>query len=96
MNNKRHVNLFCVIVTQNFDEECAAVESFPNATVAEYGTVSGEADIMAEVFARGPVACEIDASPLREYTVRAGWLALSLSLSRRGCGDDGGGVSLPA
>ncbi|CAM9158861.1 unnamed protein product [Ectocarpus sp. 12 AP-2014] len=52
----------------NFDEECAAVESFPNATVAEYGTVSGEADIMAEVFARGPVACEIDASPLRDYT----------------------------
>lgn len=31
--------------------------------------VSGEADMMAEIFARGPIACEIDADPLHTYTV---------------------------
>lgn len=55
---------------QNFDDACEAVAFYPNATVAEYGTVIGEEDIMAEVFARGPVACEIDATPLHDYTVR--------------------------
>lgn len=54
---------------QNFDDACEAVETYPNATVAEYGVVTGETDIMAEVFARGPVACEIDATPLHTYTV---------------------------
>ncbi len=27
----------------------------------------GEAAIMAEVYARGPVACVVDANPLRDY-----------------------------
>jgi hypothetical protein len=43
---------------------CSEVDVFPNASVAEYGRVRGEARIMAEVFARGPVACEVDAAPL--------------------------------
>lgn len=57
--------------TQSFDEACEAVDTYPNATVAEYGTVSGEDDMMAEIFARGPIACEIDADPLHDYTVSA-------------------------
>ncbi|CAM9500884.1 unnamed protein product, partial [Phaeothamnion confervicola] len=44
-----------------FDTACVPVYPYPNATVAEYGVVSGEAEIMAEVYARGPVACQIDA-----------------------------------
>ncbi|CAM9666941.1 unnamed protein product [Ectocarpus sp. 4 AP-2014] len=51
----------------SFDQGCEAVQSYPNATVSEYGTVVGEENIMAEVFARGPVACDINASPLHEY-----------------------------
>jgi len=46
---------------------CSEVDVFPNASVAEYGRVRGEARIMAEVFARGPVACEVDAAPLDKY-----------------------------
>jgi len=42
--------------------------TFPNATVKEYGTISGEAAIMKEIFARGPVAAGIDADGLRSYT----------------------------
>jgi hypothetical protein len=40
------------------------VDDFPNATIAEYGRVSGEQKMMAEIYARGPIACEVDASPL--------------------------------
>ena len=47
---------------------CSQLDYFPNATVAEYGRVSGEADVMKEIFRRGPVAAEVNASPLDEYT----------------------------
>mmetsp|Transcript_40935 Transcript_40935/g.92142 ORF Transcript_40935/g.92142 Transcript_40935/m.92142 type:complete len:212 (+) Transcript_40935:820-1455(+) len=30
--------------------------------------VSGESGMMAEIFARGPIACEVDADPLDDYT----------------------------
>lgn len=30
--------------------------------------MSGEDDMMSEIYARGPIACGIDASPLHEYT----------------------------
>lgn len=46
---------------------CSALSTFPNATVAEYGMISGEKEIMAEVYARGPVAAGIDADGLRGY-----------------------------
>lgn len=47
---------------------CSQLDYFPNATVAEYGRVSGEADVMKEIFRRGPVAAEVNATPLDEYT----------------------------
>lgn len=48
--------------------ECVAVESYPNATVAEYGRYSNDVDaIMAEIYARGPVAASINAEPLINY-----------------------------
>tara|TARA_B110000977_G_scaffold171397_1_gene222845 strand:- start:1342 stop:2643 length:1302 start_codon:yes stop_codon:yes gene_type:complete len=46
---------------------CSALDEFPNATIGEYGEVSGEHSIMAEVFARGPVAAGIDATLLDDY-----------------------------
>lgn len=71
----------CCASFQGFYVQCEAVQSFPNATVAEYGTVSGEGNIMAEVFARGPVACEIDAIPLRDYKVETTQDVMSLFLT---------------
>jgi len=47
---------------------CAALDVFPNATVAEYGAVAGEEKMMAEIYARGPIACGIDANPILNYT----------------------------
>jgi len=59
--------------------ECVELDYFPNATVAEYGEVgdgfmhmfdSDETrmhNIKAEIYARGPVATTINASPLSDY-----------------------------
>jgi cathepsin X len=48
------------------------VSHFPNATVAEYGTINGTIDggveaIQSEIFARGPVAAQVNGKPLRDY-----------------------------
>jgi len=56
--------------------KCVALEFFPNATVAEYGLVDYDEDdkvgtvhrIMAEIYARGPVAATINAEPIVKYT----------------------------
>lgn len=49
-------------------DRCSSVEKFPYATIEEYGIVRGEGHMMAEIFARGPIACEISARPLKSYT----------------------------
>merc|ERR1712196_76871 len=47
---------------------CAPIKNYPNATISEYGSISG-ADAMAkEIYARGPISCGIDASPILKYT----------------------------
>jgi cathepsin X len=50
-----------------FTGECAAVSAFPNASVAEHGSVVGEENMMAEIYARGPISCGVDADPLHDY-----------------------------
>ena len=40
---------------------------FPNATIAEYGTVTGADNMKSEIFARGPIACGVNAEPLLDY-----------------------------
>ena len=47
--------------------KCVGLTTFPNATVTQYGPVSGEANIMAELYARGPLACGVNAEPLVDY-----------------------------
>merc|ERR550537_825990 len=47
---------------------CTGLSKYPNATISEYGSISG-ADAMAkEIYARGPIACGIDAAPILAYT----------------------------
>ena len=56
---------------------CVELPYFPNATVAEWGEIGGSITpkeqthkIKAEIFARGPVACTINADPLRNYPMK--------------------------
>eukprot|EP00591_Stephanopyxis_turris_P006976 CAMPEP_0195521682 /NCGR_PEP_ID=MMETSP0794_2-20130614/19168_1 /TAXON_ID=515487 /ORGANISM="Stephanopyxis turris, Strain CCMP 815" /LENGTH=336 /DNA_ID=CAMNT_0040651291 /DNA_START=74 /DNA_END=1082 /DNA_ORIENTATION=- len=46
---------------------CVGIDQYPNASIAEYGRVSGEDKMMAEIYARGPIACGVDATPLHTY-----------------------------
>jgi cathepsin X len=41
------------------DAKCKAQESYPLYYVAEHGTLKGEDDMKAEIYARGPIACTI-------------------------------------
>ena len=44
------------------------IDHFPNATIAEYGEISMDVNaIMAEIYARGPVAATINAEPIVKY-----------------------------
>jgi len=48
--------------------KCTEIDFFPNATVAEYGQLDNDIDqIMAEIYARGPVAACINAEPIVNY-----------------------------
>merc|ERR1719399_2368710 len=48
--------------------KCAALSRYPNATGDEYGSISGQDAMQKEIFARGPIACGIDAAPILNYT----------------------------
>lgn len=48
--------------------KCSAIDSYPNATISEFGSISGASAMQKEIYARGPIACGIDASPILKYT----------------------------
>jgi len=41
---------------------------YPNATISEYGSISGATNMQKEILARGPISCGIDANPILKYT----------------------------
>lgn len=47
---------------------CYAVQNYPKITVSEYGTAVGDDQIMAEIYARGPLAAYIDANCIETYS----------------------------
>ena len=48
---------------------CFAVPkaNYTNYQITEYGQVNGEQKMMAEIYARGPIACGVDADPMEDY-----------------------------
>jgi len=50
-----------------FGEPCVGLSNYPNATISDYGSISGQAAMQKEIFNRGPIACGIDANSLRDY-----------------------------
>lgn len=50
-----------------FGEECVGASHYPNATIAEYGHISG-ISAMQQIYNRGPIACSVDGAPLEQYT----------------------------
>jgi len=48
--------------------KCVGLKRYPNATISDYGMVSGKEDMQKEIFANGPISCGIDAAPILDYT----------------------------
>jgi len=48
--------------------KCVGLVKYPNASIAEYGQVSGADKMAAEIYARGPIACGVNAGPIDQYT----------------------------
>jgi cathepsin X len=48
--------------------KCVGLDKYPNATITEYGSVEGADNMAKEIYARGPIACGIDALPIEKYT----------------------------
>jgi len=46
---------------------CTGLASFPNVSISDYGSISGQQAMMSEIFHRGPISCGIDANPLLNY-----------------------------
>jgi len=46
---------------------CTGLSMFPNATISDFGSISGADAMMKEIFQRGPISCGIDANPLLNY-----------------------------
>jgi len=48
--------------------KCVGMWQYPNATIEEYGSISGASQMMAEIYERGPISCGIDATYILDYT----------------------------
>jgi len=47
---------------------CYAMTNYTSLTISEYGSVSGDENIMSEIYARGPVSAYINANCIETYT----------------------------
>jgi cathepsin X len=66
-DNLRAVAYTCSTFSDN-GGHCAGLDKYPNATISDYGPVSGEEAMMREIVNRGPISCGIDAGPTLNYT----------------------------
>ena len=65
--------------TPDGKNSCKPIKEYQRLVVSEHGRVEGRAAMKAEVFARGPISCEIDATEgLDRYNVRFKRIILSL------------------
>lgn len=45
------------------DGTCAPIANYTRYQVGDYGNVTGEANMMAEIYARGPITCGMQSTP---------------------------------
>jgi cathepsin X len=71
----KHVDTTCTPLNVartcgSFDQEggsCSGLSTYPNATISDYGSISGKEAMQKEIFSRGPIACGIDATTLLNF-----------------------------
>ena len=47
---------------------CAVPKKYNTYKISSYGSISGEADMMKEIYANGPIPCAVDSGPLHGLT----------------------------
>jgi cathepsin X len=47
--------------------DCVVPKKYNTYKIGEYGSVSGEQDMMQEIYTRGPIACGVDAIPIENF-----------------------------
>jgi len=72
-NNYQAINQPCTLenacYTCSPDGDCAPISNFTHFKVDQYGSIAGVAQMQAEIYARGPISCGIDATAgLEAYT----------------------------
>jgi len=72
-NNYQAINQECDTENQCYtctpDGNCAAIANYTIFKVGDYGSIAGETQMVAEIYARGPISCQIEAtSGLEAYT----------------------------
>lgn len=50
------------------NKPCYPIKNYPVIRVSEYGGATGDDEVMAEIYARGPVSCYLNAHCLEDYT----------------------------
>merc|ERR1719453_296151 len=48
--------------------KCLPIAQYPNATISDFGEISGADAMQKEILKNGPIACGIDAGPILNYT----------------------------
>jgi cathepsin X len=56
----------CGTFTEN-GGTCRAITHFPNATIDDFGSVSGVSAMKSEIYKRGPISCSLNANILETY-----------------------------
>lgn len=59
---------YCMNCDHDPEIGCSAVKNYPIIRVSEFGVAHGEDQIMAEIFARGPVSAAINAECIETYS----------------------------
>merc|ERR1712157_186084 len=70
-----HVNTRCSALNTartcgSFSDEsgpCTGLNHYPNVTISDYGSISGQSAMQQEIYNRGPISCGIDAMPLLNF-----------------------------
>jgi len=69
-NNYQAMNQDCNDMNQCYtcspSGGCAAISNYTRYMVGDYGSISGSDDMKAEIYARGPISCGIDATTTLE------------------------------
>jgi len=59
---------YCMNCDHDASIGCTAIAHYPLIKVTEFGSVKGDTEIMAEIYARGPVSAYINAECIETYT----------------------------